>query len=146
MTLEEIHYVVDRRGRWKAAKSDSVTEEENLIKSKGGCWKHTSYDFFFSFLQLQASPLSQEDPTSAPDATKRCILVSTYMSVNTGRQEFISGGHFFFYCVCVVCVSVCQLRRCRLSGRTGTGPACAARGAARLWLPAATQRWETEPR
>lgn len=139
--LEETHYVVDRRGRWKAAKSDSLTEEENLIKSKGGCWKCTSYDFF-SFLQLQASPLSQEDPTSAPGATKRYILVSTYMSVRTGRQEFISGGHFFTVCVCV-CL---QLRRCRLSGRTGTGPACAARGVARLWLPAATQRWETEPR
>ena len=40
-------------------------------------------------------------------------------------------------CVCV------QPRRCRLSGRTGTGPVCAVRDAVRLCLPAATQRWDT---
>lgn len=39
-----------------------------------------------------------------------------------------------------------QPRRCRLSARTGTGPVCAVRDAARLCLPAATQRWGAELR
>lgn len=144
MELEEIHYVVDKRVCWKAAKSDSVTEEENLIKSKGGCWKHTSYDFFFF-----PSAASFSSFSGGPNICPRCnktVYFGKHVHVCKHRK---SGIHLrrtffflFFYCVCVVCL---QLRRCRLSERTGTGPVCAARGAARLWLPAATQRWETEP-
>uniref|UniRef100_A0A3P8NK64 LIM zinc-binding domain-containing protein n=1 Tax=Astatotilapia calliptera TaxID=8154 RepID=A0A3P8NK64_ASTCA len=55
--------------------------------------------------KLQASHLSLEAPTSAPDATRQCIL----------------------------------LRRCHLSGRTGTGLVCAVRDAIRLWHRAAMQ-------
>lgn len=65
--------------------------------------------------QLQASHLSLEDPTSAPDATRRCISVSKSVSSYLSTCMYMSVGMCLSHCGCysdhlhgaAVCVCLC---------------------------------------